>query len=396
MGPDPHRPAVPAAAPSTPITRRKRSARFIEIAAAAGVSIATVNRVLNERGSVSAETRGKVIAAAKQLGVPRVLPDPRHGLTRFDVILAQSPTPYFGRLERALQRSAQMLDARIVIHRHRVDAQDEVQLLATIGQPRHRRDGLMVALHDSPAVRAALRAQVERGIPVVTLMSPIGDVPGLRYAGIDNLGAGRTAGHFMARLAQAEAGAEAPGSVLMLTHSLSYRAHAERVDGCLQVLRQQRPHWRVGPALECLDDPDRTGLAVRRALQAARSQGLPLLGIYQSGAGSEGIAHALQAALAQGQQAPRARPGPITWIGHELSDEHRSWLSEGLLDLVIDQDPDGQIVAGLHHLLHAAGYVEQPARDEPVEFRLFCAENLRAAAPYLDAPLAAPVERLMR
>lgn len=394
MDRDAHAATPPTAtvALSAPVTRRKRSARFIEIAAAAGVSIATVNRVLNERGSVSAETRGKVIAAAKQLGVPRVLPDPRHGLTRFDVILAQSPTPYFSRLERALQRSAQMLDARIVIHRHRVDAQDEAQLIAAIGQPRHRRDGLMVALHDSPAVRTALRAQVARGIPVVTLMSPIGDVPGLRYAGIDNLGAGRTAGHFMARLAQPADGADAPGQVLLLTHSLSYRAHAERVDGCLQALRQQRPQWRVGPALECLDDPDRTGLAVQRALLASRAQGgLPLLGIYQSGAGTEGIARALQAALAQGLLHEH-----VTWIGHELSDEHRRWLSEDWLDLVIDQDPDGQIVTGLHHLLHAAGYVEQPPRDEPNEFRLFCAENLRTAAPYLDAPLAAPVERLMR
>lgn len=377
--------------PTRPLTRRKRSPRFVEIAQAAGVSVATVNRVLNERGSVSAETRSKVIAAAKQLGVPRLLPDPRHGLTRFDVILAQSPTPYFSRLERALQRSAQMLDTRIVIHRHRVDAQDEAQLLDVIAQPRHRRDGLMVALHDSPTVRAALRAQVERGIPVVTLMSPIGDVPGLRYAGIDNLGAGRTAGHFMARLAQPEGAPDGPGSVLMLTHSLSYRAHAERVDGCLQVLREQRPNWRVGPALECLDDPDRTGLAVQRALLHARSQGLPLIGIYQSGAGSEGIARTLQAQRAQG-----TLRGSLTWIGHEVSDEHRLWLREGLLDLVIDQDPDGQIVAGLHHLLHAVGYVEQPARDEPVEFRLFCAENLRAAGTYLDAPLAAPVERLMR
>ena len=55
--------SLPSPAPAAP--RRKRSARFVEIAAVAGVSETTVNRVLNERGSVSPETRARVIAAAR-------------------------------------------------------------------------------------------------------------------------------------------------------------------------------------------------------------------------------------------------------------------------------------------------------------------------------------------
>ncbi|MGY0196171.1 LacI family DNA-binding transcriptional regulator [Leptothrix sp. BB-4] len=371
--------------------RRKRSARFVEIASAAGVSVSTVNRVLNERGSVSAETRARVVAAAKQLGVPRVLPDPRHGLTRYDVILAASPTPYFSRLELALQRSAQMLDARIVIHRHRVDAADEAALQQAIGQPRHRRDGLMVALHDSPLVREALHGQRERGIPVVTLMSAIGgpgEIEGLRYAGIDNLRAGRTAGHFIGRMTPPEPG-PGPGRVLLLTHRLSYRAHAERIAGCQQALAEHAPHLQAGPPVECLDDADRVRIAVQQALQDSRRDGVPLAAVYHSGAGTAGVARALQ-------QARELLPRRITWIGHELSDDHRRWLREGLLDLVIDQDPDGQIVAGLHHLLHASGYVDEAPRDEPNDFRLFCAENLRDLPPYLDGPLNAPLEKIVR
>ena len=40
-------------------------------------------------------TRERVVVAARQLGVPRMLPDLRRGLTRLDVILARSPAPYF-------------------------------------------------------------------------------------------------------------------------------------------------------------------------------------------------------------------------------------------------------------------------------------------------------------
>jgi len=351
----PNRPADPGPAP-----RRKRSARFIEIAAAAGVSPTTVNRVLNERGSVSPEMRARVVAAAKQLGVPRVLPDPRHGLTRFDVLLPVSPTPYVRRLELALQRSAQTLDPRILIHLHRVDTADGRAVEAALRHPGHRRDGLIAALHDGPEVRAALRNQVERGVPVVTLMSGVADVPGLHYAGIDNRQAGRTAGHFIGRLSRR------PGRVLLLTHTLGYRAHAERIQGCREVIAERHPALRCSDPIECLDDADRVHFALREALAQAARDGQPLAGLYHSGAGSAGLASALQ------RLTPPERP---VWVGHELHDEHRRLLRLGLLDLVIDQDPDGQVQAALHHLLHATRYVEQPGPAEPNEFRLFCAEN---------------------
>jgi LacI family transcriptional regulator len=359
--------AVP---PPAPAVRRKRGARFTEIAAAAGVSMATVNRVLNEHGGVSADTTARVIAAARQLGVPRVLPDPRHGLTRFDVVLARSTTPYFRRLELALTRSAQMLDRRILVHRHAVEATHAAQVEDLLSRPRHRRDGLIVALHDTPPVRAMLRRQIELGVPVVTLMSGIGgmgDAPDLHYAGIDNLAAGRTAGHFIGRLAQR------PGRVLRLTNTLDYRAHADRLRGCAEVLAERHPLIDPGAPVPCHDDADRCQLALRHALAAAQRDGVPLVGLYHSGAGSAGIAAELQ------RLAPAERP---VWVGHELSDEHRTLLRLGLLDLVIDQDPDGQIASALHHLLHASGHVEQPAPAEPNEFRLFCAENIRGG-PYL-------------
>src|ERR1700722_4768731 len=68
--------------------RRKRSARFVEIAVEAGVSASTVDRVLNERGSASDKARRKVIAAARRLGIPRILPSAAHELIHIDVLLA--------------------------------------------------------------------------------------------------------------------------------------------------------------------------------------------------------------------------------------------------------------------------------------------------------------------
>ena len=179
--------------------RRKRGARFVEIAIEAGVSTATVNRVLNERGSVSDTARERVIAAARRLDVRRVLPDTRHGLIHIDVLLSHGDTPFFRRLDAALQRSAQMLDKRIVLHRLIVPESD-LSVVEAISRSRYKRSGLIVTAHDTMPIREALATVIERGEPVITLMTDLAEVARLQFAGIDNVRAGRTAGYFMRRL----------------------------------------------------------------------------------------------------------------------------------------------------------------------------------------------------
>src|SRR5208283_2052618 len=105
--------------------RRKRSARFIEIAVEAGVSPSTVDRVLNERGSASEKARRRVIAAAQKLGVPRILPSPAHELIHIDILLPDDRTPFHARLRAALASAGAILDKRIVLHRRIIRGAEE-------------------------------------------------------------------------------------------------------------------------------------------------------------------------------------------------------------------------------------------------------------------------------
>jgi LacI family transcriptional regulator len=342
---------------------RKRTARFVEIAELAGVSTTTVDRVLNERGSVSAKARERVVAAARQLAVPRVLPDTLHGLVHIDVLLPANDLPFFNRLREALQRSMQMLDRRVVVHRVLLSAADEARLPQTLGRPRYRRAALIVTAQDTPDVRTALAAAIARGEVVATMVTDIGGIERLHYAGIDNLRAGRTAGYFIGRLARH------PGRVLLLPGRLDYRAHVDRVEGCRAQLSENFGHLTCEiSSMESLDQDDRC----YRVVSAALKRGT-LAGIYSTGYGSAGIEAALrQAGLA----------GQVTWIGHEMLDVHRQYIEAGIMDIVIDQDPDGQVISALQHVLHACGVVEAAPANEPVEFRVFCSANVRHS-PYL-------------
>ena len=345
--------------------RRKRSARFADIAAAAGVSPATVDRVLNERGSVSAAMRARVVAAARQLGVPRVLPAISHGLVHIDVLLPQNTTPFFQRVALGLERSMQMLDRRIVLHRQILPEADDDVIARAILRPEYKRAGLIVTTRDTAAVRAALRTVIARGEPVVTMVTDIAEVEGIHYAGIDNVSAGRTAGYFVGRLARG------PGRVLLVCSRKDYRAHVERIGGCRAQLAEAFPGLVCDEeAIEHFDDADRCHRAVLKELRRG-----DVVGIYNSGYGSAGVEAALRKVGATGK---------IVWAGHEMLDLHRQYIEQGIMDIAIDQDPDGQIIAALQYVLHACGVLETPAPPEPVEFRIFCSANVRRD-PYLVA-----------
>jgi len=355
--------------------RRKRSPRFLEIAAEAGVSASTVDRVLNERGSVSERVRQNVIAAAQKLGVPRILPSTAHELIHIDVLLPDNRTPFFMRLRGALAGACSILDKRIVVHRRIVREADENALIKNIVATNYRRRGLMIATPDTARVRKALQEVLDRGEAVVTVVSNVADVPGIAYFGIDNYRAGRTAGLVMSRFARHR------GRVMFLSGWNDWSGHLERTAGCRNVLTDASPHLVCDDLqFETRDDEDRCFLAVAEALT-----GTDLAGVYNSGAGSAGIMRALA------KFDPERR---VTWIAHELSDDHCQYLQTGALAMVIDQDPDMQAFKGLRYLVERIeSNTSSSSLSFGCEFHLYFAENLREGQ-YLSTPLRSPELRL--
>ena len=155
-----------------------------DVAAEAGVSVATVSRVLNDHPSVSAEARARVLAAVEALGyrpnaVARSLrTDQTHTL---GLVISDVMNPYFTELARSVEEEARALGYSVIIGNadERPDLQDHhVRTLLD-----RRIDGLLVSPTDggSPLMLDAVRAGtpmvfVDRWIPGV-------DVPVVRADG---------------------------------------------------------------------------------------------------------------------------------------------------------------------------------------------------------------------
>ena len=339
-------------------TTRVRRAKLEDVAREAGVGIATVDRVLNERGNVSAKTSARVLAAAKALNLRRVLPDTRHRVLRIEALLARPNLTLIRRMGEEFARIARRLDRSVQIQRTAL-ATDAPELMAERIRA-SRADGVVVYAQAHPEIHAAIDAVTARGKAVVTMIS---DLPGsarIAYAGIDHAAAGRTAAFFLGGMARA------PGPVILLCHHFGFQSHGDRARAFGEALRRHGPHLTLGEIVEGRDDVDLS----ERLLRPAVRRHPDLAGIYNVGSANRAVAAVIRAGLV-------ARP-PL-FVGHELTPHSQPMLREGVMSLAIDQNTEQQAQFAIDVLMHHFGHTEMPGLappyTSPVPFALHTPEN---------------------
>jgi LacI family transcriptional regulator len=296
----------------------------LDVARAAGVSAATVDRVLNNRNGVRSRTRDVVLEAAGRLGYiadgPGRRPSEAAARSRVDFVLPRGGNAFMAALRREIELQAAArrdLDVRVL----EVDGFNPQTLAASLHGLRNHTRGVGVVALDHPSVREAIRALSESGVKVVTLVSDILHAPRVAYVGIDNRQAGRLAGYVLGRLI-----GRGGGKVALFAGSLAYRGHEEREMGFRHVLAEDFPDLRIVELQEMRDDRD---LAYAEA-SALLDRHPDLAGIYNIGAGNEGVARALK---------ERGRERAVVFVGHDVTPATRMLLLDGAMDALVDQSP---------------------------------------------------------
>lgn len=339
-----------------------RRATVHDVAREARVSLATVDRVLNGRPGVRATTAERVEAAIRALDFRRDLSASLLARAR-DLSIAffipDGRNEFMANLQSAVARSVRAARAeRIVIDMRHVEPLDPEGLATALDalQPRGC-DCVVIVATDDERVRRAVDAATRRGIVVVTLVS---DLPGSsrrHFVGIDNVAAGRTAASLLGRFC-------ASGKIGIVAGSLGLRDHRERLDGFTTLLAAEFPgHPVVGP-IEGRDDNSVTEREVARLL----TDHPDLSGLYNLGAGNAGLVAAIEKS---------GRAGRLRVVAHELSAPTRAGLETGVIDVVLDQNPDGEIRAALAAARALALGNAADLKSEPIEIGIFLRDNLR-------------------
>lgn len=294
-----------------------------DVAEAAEVSLATVDRVLNNRGGVAEKSVKRVKEAVARTGYVRdqaAAMMSRRADVPLTFVLPEGPSDFLDNLRAGLQREKDRLQSERIIFEERTSKAFDSESTAAAMEACATQSGGAVAVMapDTPQVRRAVSTLIDRGIHVVTMVA---DLPGSGravYAGIDNLQAGRTAAQFMGRMIH-----DPNGRIQVIAGSMAARDHAERLMGFHQVMPRDFPQFEVLPVLEGYDDAARVKELAQAALETHP------VGIYAIGAGNRGLAAAL---------ANHRGCRPFTLV-HELTPTSRAALYDDIFDLVIDQDP---------------------------------------------------------
>lgn len=339
-----------------------RRATVHDVARTAGVSLATVDRVLNGRPGVRRVTAEKVEAAIAELDFRRDLSASLLARARDLKVLFLIPD---GKNEFMANLTAAIGGRRRAAHAERLELQagsytalDSLALAARIDalDPKVCDCAVIVATEDD-AVHRAIDAAVRRGVTVMTLVSDLPESRRALFIGIDNVAAGRTAGSLMGRFSGGR------GKVGVIAGSLGLRDHHDRLDGFRAVLGAEFVGVEVLTAVEGRDDDAQTAARARELLAANPD----LAGIYNLGAGNAGLIEAL---------AQSGRAGRIRVVAHELAGPTRAALAEGTIDVVLDQNPDREIRAAVA-AARALALGAPPGFDsEPIEIGIFLRDNL--------------------
>lgn len=316
-----------------------------DLAKAAGVSRATVDRVLNAREGVKQKTIDKVNKAIQDLGFVRNLSAAnlaKNRAYRFIFVLPRSGDLFLTEIIRHIREADMILvDDMATTAVKQLDENDPHAIAAYLGTlDTSVCDGVAIMAPETPQVRDAILRLRERGVKALPFISnqPIdGD-----WVGIDNHAAGATAATLLGRFVRATS-----GSILIVSETMQSRDSLERRLGFDRVINAQFPHLTALPSLETYGNADR---ARRIIAEALRRQSVVAAYILSSEARipltvldeirqSQNLARPIGLHQDLGAGDGGNAPGHIVTIAHERTPCTEDALRGGSVDAVITQDP---------------------------------------------------------
>lgn len=333
-----------------------------DVAEAAGVSPATVDRVLNHRKGVRQSTIERVNVAMEQLEFVRDQAAANLARGRsylFTFIVSAGETAFFSDLRSEIEAvRSHAAKERVEINMIAVPPLDPQAIVDAIdGLDGQFGDGIALVAVESRIVRDAIDNLCAQGVRVVTIISDIPNSRRDRFVGIDNVAAGRVAASLLNRFISVP-----KGDVTVVAGSRTLRDHVERRMGFEQVMRAECPHLNVLPWIE----GEELAGVVEQKLTRQLAENADIVGLYSLGGGTRGVIGAIENA----QQS-------LSVVTTELSEHTRAALISGKVDAVLVQDPTHEVRSAIRVLKALADNVPINEKQERIRIEIFVRDNLQ-------------------
>ncbi len=309
-----------------------------DLAKQAGVSVATVDRVLNRRLPVREDTARRVVQAAEAIGYHatgllkrRLIETPQR---RFGFLL-QKRDAFYQELAKALAEATKATNT--IEGKPVVEFMDELVpsiIASRIRDIAPKVDAMAVVAVDHPLVNEAVEAVTALGKPVFSLLSSLTTPTKSGHIGLDGRKVGRTAAWTISRTASG------PGKIGIVVGSYRYVNQELAEISFRSYMREHAPEFTLLEPIINLDDERIAYEAVTDLVESNPD----LVGIYVCGGGQDGLIRALR-----DERAGRR----IVAVCNELTAMTRAALIDGTVDLVLAH-PVAQMAERLVELMAKA------------------------------------------
>jgi len=293
-----------------------------DLAREAGVSVSTVNRLLNGDEGIKASTAEAIREAANRLGYhgTRTI-DYRVSAQRpkfkFGFLLLQPTRTFYRMLGTALQTAAStvqsaQVDTKIVFAED-LSPDFIASRLKELGETC---DAISVVAPVHPEITRTLDRLSENGTPVFALISQLSATGSFNYIGLDNWKVGRTSAWAFHKFSTK------PGKIAILVGNHRFRCQEMNEAGFRSYFREYAPNYQILESITTFE----TRSVAEEVTEKLFSQHPDLTGLFISGGGISGALAALRSS---------GKSGLIDCVGYELMESTREGLLDGTLSMVI-------------------------------------------------------------
>lgn len=294
----------------------------------AGVSRGTVDRVLNNRGIVKAETAERIRRIADSLGykpnkAAKALAIRKRSVKLGFVMLSgPSDNQFFQDIEFGIQKKVlEFQEFGITVMIEYVNLDDKDRQLAVMDQMRDAGiKGLALMPINTPEVAEKINEFVDAGIPVVTVNTDVENSKRLAYVGSNYEQGGRTAAALMNIITSGRA------NIGVIAGSRKVLCHSQRVESFYQYAAEHYPNLNIVDTVENFDDDFKSYSAV----QTLFSQHPEINALFLASAGIYGACQAVEA-LGLSRK--------IKIICFDCTPSTRQLINDGIITATLDQQP---------------------------------------------------------